>query len=331
MTFDTEARPRPTRRAALFGLGGALIGPAAARAQAPAAMTAFVVPYMPGAPLEVVARALAQAMSARGHGSFVVDNRVGANGMVGARHAATARGPLPIWLFAADTVVTVNPVLQPPQSGFDPARDLRPVGAVAVTVNVLVVPTSSPSRTLGDFVARARQEEVMYSSGGIGAAGHLVMEQFARIAGLRTQHIPYRSGPQAANDLIAGRVQASFVIAGASVAAVRADTLRALAVSSATRLPALPEVPTLAESGFPGVEVVGVLFVMLPASASPDALAAAEAAVAEARDAPEFQAVLRQQGMLPTRMGPAESVAWMATEQRRWTQLITEAGIKADQ
>ena len=320
---------RLSRRSALLGVPIALAGAGAARAQAQTIQ--FVVPYAPGAPVEVVARSLAQAMAARGHGAFVVDNRVGANGAIGGRHVATARGPMPMWLYAVDSLITVNPTLQAPQPGYDAMRDLKAVGAVAQAVNVLVVPASSPLRTIADFIAHARREEVMYSSGGIGAAGHLVMEQFARLAGLRTSHVPYSSGPQAATDLIAGRVQASFVIAGASLGAVRGGQLRALAVSSATRLPAMPDVPTLAESGFPRFEVVGLMLVMLPASASPEALASAERAVAEARRAPEFQAVVEQQAMLPTEMGPAETTAWLAAEQRRWAQLIAEAGIRITQ
>jgi tripartite-type tricarboxylate transporter receptor subunit TctC len=320
---------RLSRRSALLGVPIALAAAGSARAQAQTIQ--FVVPYVPGAPVEVVARSLAQVMAARGHGTFVVDNRVGANGTIGGRYAATTRGPMPVWLYAVDSLITVNPTLQAAQPGYDPMRDLKAVGAVAQAVNVLVVPASSPLRSIADFVAHAQREEVMYSSGGIGAAGHLVMEQFARLAGLRTSHVPYSSGPQAATDLIAGRVQASFVIAGASLGAVQAGQLRALAVSSATRLPAMPDVPTLAESGFPRFEVVGLMLVMLPSSASPEAFASAEKAVAEARQAPEFRAVVERQAMLPTEMGPAETTAWLAAEQRRWAQLITEAGIRISQ
>jgi tripartite-type tricarboxylate transporter receptor subunit TctC len=310
-------------------VAGAMLG-AARPVLAQQAPIPFVVPYPPGAPLDVVARALASTLAARGHAGFVIDNRVGAAGVIGARYVAQWRNPRPLWMFAADSIMTVYPPLLGAQLGYDPEADFRMVGAVAVTVPLLVVAPNFPARNLAEFVAHTRREEITYASGGMGSAGHLTMELFARVAGLKVQHIPYRSAPQSALDLMAGRVQAAFVIAGGSLGAVRDGRLRALAVGGPARLPHLPEVPTVAESGFPGFDSLGVLFVLLPAAAPPEALAAARAAVRDVAAAPEFLAVVNQQAMVPSDLTPESAPAWIARTRAQWARLIAEADIKPE-
>jgi tripartite-type tricarboxylate transporter receptor subunit TctC len=317
---------RVSRRAVV---AGAVLG-AGRPVLAQQAPIPFVVPVPAGAPIDVVARALANTLAARGHPGFVMDNRAGAAGAIGARYVAQWRSPRPLWLLAPDAVLTAHPALLGAQLGFDPEADFRIVGAVAVTVPLLVVAPNFPARDLAEFVAHTRREEITYASGGMGSAGHLTMELFARVAGLKVQHIPYRSAPQSALDLMAGRVQAAFVIAGGSLGAVRDGRLRALAVGGPARLPHLPDVPTVAESGFPGFDSLGVLFVMLPAAAPPEALAAARAAVRDAAAAPEFLAVVNQQAMVPSDLTPETAPAWIARTRAQWSRLIAEADIKPE-
>jgi tripartite-type tricarboxylate transporter receptor subunit TctC len=226
--------------------------------------------------------------------------------------------------------MTVYPPLLGAQLGYDPEADFRMVGAVATTVPLLVVAPNFPARDLAGFVAHTRREEITYASGGMGSAGHLTMELFARAAGLKVQHIPYRSAPQSALDLMAGRVQAAFVIAGGSLGAVRDGRLRALAVGGPARLPHLPEVPTVAESGFPGFESLGELFVLLPMAAPADALEAARTAVREAAAAPEFRAAVDRQAMVPSTLTPETAPAWIARTRAQWARLIAEADIKPE-
>jgi tripartite-type tricarboxylate transporter receptor subunit TctC len=182
---------------------------------------------------------------------------------------------------------------------------------------------------VAEFVAHAKTTEVPYASGGIGSGGHLTMEYLGSVAGLRLSHVPYRGGAPAMTDLIAGQVPAAFVVIGNAIGHVRSGALRALAVSSPQRVPQLPEVPTMIESGYPGFEVQLGNLVWLPAGTPPDIVARVSAQVQRAVADPGVQQKLREQAIDPWQIAPAAATQWLATEKRRWTELMAARNIRA--
>ena len=238
-----------TRRSLTAGFCALMLAPFTARAQA-RRQVQVVVPYPPGGPLDTVARIVAQRLSSQASDIYIVENRAGANGNLGARAVAQARPDGNTWLFGSDALVTVNPALYARQLGYDPERELKVVAAVGSLPSILVVNPRSGPRTLQEFVELGKRGEISYASGGVGSAGHLTMEYLGSVAGLKLQHVPYRGGAPAMTDLVAGQVQAAFVAIGGALDHVRSGALRALAVSSAQRIAAVPDVPTIKESGF---------------------------------------------------------------------------------
>src|SRR6185436_12316141 len=194
------------------------------------------------------------------------------NGLIGAKAVAASKPEGRTWLFADASTMTVNPTLYPKDPVFDAQRDLRAVIVLGFMPSVLTVHPGLGPKTLKEFVDLARKEEITYVSGGIGATGHLSMEYFGGVAGgLKLRHVPYKGGAPAMTDHIAGQVPAGFGVFGGALPHIRSGKLLALAVSGKQRMPQLPAVPTVAESGYPGFEVEVGYFVMI-AGRTPDNL-----------------------------------------------------------
>ena len=306
------------------------LGAAAPHARAQAAIQ-VIVPFPPGGGLDVLARRVTQAIQEQSGESFVVENRPGANGLIGAKSVAAGRTDGRTWLFADGSTLTINPSLYARDPAFDPQRDLRTVLAVGFLPSVLVVHPGLGPRTLKDFIDYARASEVPYVSGGIGAAGHLNMEYLGSIAGLKLRHIPYKGGAPAMTDLIAGQVPAGFGVLPGALSHIRSGKLVALAVSSRQRASQLPAVPTVGESGYPGFEVEAGYFVMVSAK-TPDASAKEiEAKVRRVLVDPAMQETIRALGFEPASgMSSTGAVKWLDAEQAKWSMLIREKNIKAE-
>lgn len=179
----------------------------------PSGITTIVVPFPVGGALDAAARVLTQKVNDKSGESFVVENKVGANGMIGAKAAAKAKPDGKTILIADGAVVTINPFLYPADSTFSAERDLRPVRTIATQPMALVVKPSFPANSVNDFIALARKELLTYSTAGIGTSGHLTMSYLSSVTGgLKLSHIPYRGGPQATQALLAGEVNAMFDI-----------------------------------------------------------------------------------------------------------------------
>jgi tripartite-type tricarboxylate transporter receptor subunit TctC len=306
----------------------ALAAPLPLRAQ-PRQVT-IVVPFPPGGTTDIMGRLIAQKVAEATGDTVVVENRAGANGNLGSRAVAQARPDGLTWLVNSDGIATVNPALYPGRMGFDPEADLQVVATIGTLPSLFVVNPRTPWRSVAEFVAHARTTEVPYASGGIGSGGHLTMEYLGSVAGLKLSHVPYRGGAPAMADLVGGQVPAAFVVIGNAIDQARSGQLRPLAVSSLRRVAALPDVPTMVESGYPGFEVVLGNLVWLPARTPPEIAARVSEQVRRAVADPAVQQRLRTQAIDPWDLPPEAAAQWLTTERRRWSALIAERGIKAE-
>jgi tripartite-type tricarboxylate transporter receptor subunit TctC len=294
--------------------------------------TQAIVPFPPGGALDALARIMTQTAGEQAKETIVVENRPGANGLIGAKAVAAGKPEGRIWLFADASTMTVNPSLYPKDPAFDAQRDLRAVMALGFMPSLLTVHPSLGPKTLQEFVELARRQEIPYVSGGIGATGHLSMEYFASVAGgLKLRHVPYKGGAPAMTDHIAGQVPAGFGVYAGALPHVRAGKLVALAVSGKQRGAQLPAVPTVIESGYPGFEVEVGYFVMVPGT-TPDAVTKeVEAKLRRALSEPAVQERIRALGVEPAPgMSSADALRWIATEQDKWSRLIRDKGIRAE-
>jgi tripartite-type tricarboxylate transporter receptor subunit TctC len=291
-----------------------------------------IVPFPPGGALDALARIMSQTVGEQAKESIVVENRPGANGLIGAKAVANSKPDGKTWLFADASTMTVNPDLYPKDPAFDARRDLRAVLALGFMPSILTVHPVQGPKTLKEFVDLAKKQEIPYVSGGIGATGHLSMEYFSSFAGgLKLSHVPYKGGAPAIADHIAGQVPAGFGVFAGALPQVRAGKLIALAVSGRQRSAQLPAVPTVSESGYPGFEVEVGYVVLLPGK-TPDAVT--KEVEAKLRRALSESAVLeriRTLGIEPAPgMSSEDAARWIATEHDKWAKLIRDKGIRAE-
>lgn len=318
---------RITRRALLGGLA-LLAAPRLAFAAWPDRPIRFVVPVAPGGPTDIAARIAAAPLSTQLGQTITVENRAGGAGNIGSAFVAQSAPDGNTWLMGSFSSAA-NPAMFTDMP-FDQARDLLPVTQITRVPVLLVVGASYPARNVAELVALARRGGQSYASGGIGTSGHLAGELFNRAAGLDAPAVHYRGAAPAFQDVLAGRVGWLFDNPQTALPNIAAGRARALAVTTAQRIPELPEVPTLIESGFAGLEMQSWhgIFVrngtpreIVERIARETAIAVRGAEVAE-----RFRA-LGVQGIGST---PAEFGAFFAGEMERWGRVIRAAGIKAE-
>ncbi len=323
------------RRAFLRAAGTAAFGTALAagraRAQSPEPRR-IVVNFPPGGQLDGIARLLADRAQRDGRGPVIVENRPGAGGNIGAAAAARARPDGRTVLASIDTPFTVNPHLYR-DMGFDPARDLEPLALVSSFPLVLVAHPGAGLADLGGFLAAAKARPLFYSSAGVGSPGHLAMEHLCQRAGLAPgalEHVPLRGNTEALTAVLSGSAQAGFLAMGGGPDLVRSGRLRALAVSGPRRDPALPEVPTVAESGLPGFDVrIGLL--LLAPRGTPDAEAAEWAALARAvLDDAATAARLAEWGAQAEGGDAKAAAGWIRANRERWGEVVRTAGMRLE-
>lgn len=327
-------RSRMARRtfgltAAVAAFAGAVALPAAAQGAYPSQPIRVIVPYSAGGGADNAARVLAQRLGVALRTQVIVDNRPGASGVIGAQAVAKAAPDGYTVLYDASTFA-VNPSLR--KMPFDPVADLVPVSLALTVPNILVVPPKAPVPDFKAFVARARNEpgKVSFASYGAGSPAHLAGELLKREAGIDMLHVPYKGGAPALADVIGGQVDAYFANAGSGLGHVQSGQLKALAVTSRQRMAALPQVPTIAESGFPDFEVLEWNGFFVP-KGTPQAIV--ERLSSEVRAAvrdPETRARLVKLGADPVGGTPAEFSAFIAGQTQRWAQLIKANKITAD-
>jgi tripartite-type tricarboxylate transporter receptor subunit TctC len=301
-----------------------------AHAQAETRAIRIVVPFAPGGGNDVFARQMAKGLSELRGQTIVVENKPGAGGTVGTEQVVRS-GADPITLLLGHTgTVSINPALYK-QLRFDPRVDLLPVAMFASSPLVLVVPAASPLKTVADLLtlARASPGTLNFASSGSGTGGHLTGELFNQASGLKITHVPYKGTSPALTDLVAGQVQMMFSVIPPALALVKAGRLRALAVTSGTRLPSLPEVPTVAESGIAALAGFesSLTYGILASRHTPEALVKElSAQILRVAATPEFQARLEFDGAVPLLGGSADYAAQIRRESAKWAEIVRVSG-----
>jgi tripartite-type tricarboxylate transporter receptor subunit TctC len=328
MTHDARFVTRRTL------LGASLLAAAApaAFAQSTAARTVrLVVPFTPGGTTDILARALAPRLAAALGTSVVVENRAGAGGSVGAGEVAKADPDGTTLMMGHIGTLAVNPSIYP-RLPYDPVKSFAPVAYVARVPNILVVNPNVAARNFKEFIdlARSRPGRLTYSSGGNGSAAHITFESLKLRTRIFMLHIPYRGTAGSINDLISGQVDATFTGAPAVLQHVRNGRLRALAVSSPQRLSVLPDVPTVAESGYPGFEADQWYGIVAPAGMAPALVTRLNAEVNRALAHPEVAQLLAAEGATPVPGTPASFGELIAREIPRWAEVVKAGNVKAD-
>ena len=291
----------------------------------------LVVPFTPGGSTDILARALGPKLGPALGQNVIIENRPGAGGSLGAAEVAKADADGLTLLMGHIGTLAVNPAIYPKLS-YDPLQSFVPVAYVARVPNVLVVPAASPFKSFKEMLEAVRRQpgKFTYSSGGNGSAAHITFEYLKLKARLFMLHIPYRGSAPSITDLIAGQVDATFTGAPAVLAQVRAGRLRALAVSSAQRLPALPDVPTVAESGFAGFEADQWYGVVAPVGTPAAIVTRLNLEINKALVLPDVAEQLAKEGAVAVPSPPAAFGDLIRREIPRWAEVVKAGNVKPD-
>ncbi len=306
--------------------------PMLASAQAfPSKTVRIVVPYPGGSTPDIVARALATKLPASLGQPFIVENKPGAGGNIGAAEVAKAAPDGHTLLVAVNGPVAVNKHLYK-EMPYDSDKDLLPISLLASSPQMLAVTPSVGATTFGDFLKAARQKPGRFSYGsvGSGSASHLTMELLKNDARVFIVHIPYRGFPPAVTDMLAGNIDAIFAIIPAVLPHVRAGKLHALAVTAMKRSNLAPEVPSVAELGYPQLESLAWIGLLAPAGTPPATVTRLHAEAVKAMRAPETQESLGKQGFDVVAGSPGEFAGWIRAESAKWAKVIRASGATAD-
>jgi tripartite-type tricarboxylate transporter receptor subunit TctC len=290
----------------------------------------LVVPLAAGGPTDALARVVADRLTARIGRSVIVENRGGAGGNIGAAAVARAEPNGLNWLFTIDSVLTINPHIYASQ-GFDPEKDLSPVSIVAQFVLMLAINAKLPARSWDDLVAYSKTRPLTFGSAGIGSPPHLAFEYLKAVSGIDATHVPFRGAAPAMTELIAGNVDAAFVVSGAVLEHVRTGSVRALAVSSRERLASMPEVPTAIEVGIPDFEARFANLLLAPSRTAEAARRRLADEIAEIVKLPDVRARFAALASDPVGSSEEEAAAWVVRERARWQAVIRRAGLKLAQ
>ena len=289
----------------------------------------FIVPYAAGGNGDIVARIVAQKLSAQIGQSVVIDNRAGAGGNIGAELAAHA-APDGYTLVLGTNTHAINMSLYA-RPGYDFERDFAPITRTTSAPMVLIVHPGLPAKTLKEFIALAKAQpgKLNFATGGNGSSAHVITELFATMAGVRMTHVAYKGVAQATTDLIAGQIQLSFNSTSTALAHMQAGRVRGLGISTATRSPAAPQLPTIAEAGVPGFDASIWQGMLAPARTPIPIITRLNRETVAALQAGDVKEQLRAQGIDATPSTPAAFAAFIKTEIARWAQVIKAAGAKA--
>ena len=316
--------------AVITAVGAALHGrPVQAQAQLwPQRPVRIIVPYAAGGNSDGMARMVAQRLGDAFGQTFVVENRLGANGAIATEAVARSAADGYTLLWAVTPPVAINPALT--KVNYDPIKDFAPISAVAVNAFVLVVNKSFPPKTVAEFIAyvRAQPNKLSYSESGVGSLTHLTMALFLKRAGLQMTNVSYRGNAPALTDVVAGHLPAMFSSIADAIPQAAAGSIRLLAVSSKERAPQLPDIPTVAESGFPGFNVLTWNGLMAPAGTPKDVVDKIATEIGHSVKDPQFAARLDQYGVDPLGNTPAEFRAMVAADTALWAETVQSLGLK---
>jgi tripartite-type tricarboxylate transporter receptor subunit TctC len=290
----------------------------------------MIIGFPAGSGVDILARLAGQKLAETYGQQFVIDNRPGAGSNIAANLAAKA-APDGYTIFLGTVANAINATLYA-KLPFDFTRDFAPIVLAASAPNLLVVHPSVPARSVAELIrlAKAQPGQLSFGSSGTGTAPHLAGELFKRMAGIDIVHVPYRGGPQATTDLIGGQYAMLFAISSTVLPHIKSGRLRTLAITTLARMPSLPEVPTVAESGLPGFEAVTWFGFMVPAAAPRDIINRLNADIGKALALPDVRQQLALQGIDVIGGTPEQFAEHVRKETAKWADVIRRSGAKAD-
>jgi tripartite-type tricarboxylate transporter receptor subunit TctC len=291
----------------------------------------LIVQFTPGTSTDIIGRLVGQKLGDAWGQPVVVENRPGAGAIIGTEAAAKSPADGYTLVMAVSSAFGINPGLVP-NLPYDVMRDFALITNVVLTPQTLIVPENSPAKSVRELVAlaKAKPGALNYGSLGSGSTSHLTMELFRSTAGIQITHVPYKGSPPAYADLFSSNIQLMFDAVPAVIPHARSGKLRALAVGSSTRSPFLPDVPTVAESGYPGFEAVGWIGLAAPAKTPEAVLNKINAEVVKILATQDMKDRLAGLGVTPVGDSRAQFTAFVRSEIAKWGKLIKDAGVKAD-
>ena len=291
----------------------------------------IVVPFPPGGNVDISARIIAQSLSEDLGQTFIVENRAGASGMVGADHVAKAKPDGYTLLVSSNSAISIVPLTNP-NAPYEPLRDFATISTLALTPMVVVVNPGVPANSVSDLIALAKKEpgKLTIATPSSGSINHMAIEMFQGATGTKFNLVHYKGNAPAVNDLVGGHAQTAFDQLTSSLPHIKAGKLRALAVTSAKRAPELPDVPTLEEAGFPGLQAVTFTAILAPRGTPSDVVAKLNAAVNKALQTASVRDRFAANGAHVQGSTPEEFYKFLQSEQTRWSQVIKAANIKSD-
>ena len=314
--------------AAGAGIALAALSPLAnAQSAFPSKPIRIVVPFAAGGPTDLMARAIARNMAPSLGQPVIVDNKPGGGGVIGM--SEIARGPADGYAMVFPSILAVtNPALMP-NYPFDTLRDFAPLTVVGFIPHAVVVKPDFPARNLQELVemAKAKPGSLSYGSSGNGTSAHLGAALFVQRAGIRAVHVPYRGAGPAVQDLLGGQIQFMFLDMSSALAQIKAGKLRALAVAPKSRFTGLPDVPTVAEQGYPGFDVHGWYGLLLKAGTPAPVVQRLYAEVRRSLDAPDVREIFQAQGIEPGGMPPADFTALIRDDLALWKRTVEQLNI----
>jgi tripartite-type tricarboxylate transporter receptor subunit TctC len=322
-----------TKRILLWAIATAVcafVSPASAQTY-PTKPIRIVVGFAPGGPADVMARLVGQRMSMILGQSIIVDNRPGAGGTIGARAVAESDPDGYTLLLGNTSTLVISPLIYR-QVNYDPVKGFAPVALLGTTSNVLIVNPALPAKAVQELIALTRTSpgKLNYSSAGIGTPPHLIGEMFKQRLGLDIVHVPYKGGGPSVQAVVAGETQFSFENPAPSLPLVQAGNVRALAVTSATRTPQMPDLPTMIEAGVPDFTSVSFTAVVAPGGTPAAVVNRLNAAVNESLTSPDVAGTLTKLSVDAKMSSPEEFAAFVARERAKWTTVIKTAGIQVE-
>jgi tripartite-type tricarboxylate transporter receptor subunit TctC len=309
-----------------------VLAPALAHAQSwPSKPIHVIVSSGAGGTADILARMVGERLSSALGQPIVIENKPGAGGHLGAQMVARAPADGYTLLMSGSPTHSVGPHLFKRLS-YEPMRDVPPVAMVAVAPNLLVVDSALPVKSLADLVQLAREKpgQLTYSSAGNGTSGHLAAELLKSMARVDMRHVPYKSGPEAVTGVLTGDVNFIFFTVPALLPQVQAGKLRALAITSAARSALVPDVPTVAELGYPGFEALGWYALFAPRETPKPVVAKLSGEIEKTVRLPDVRDKMLQLGAEPRFMDPEQVTSFVSVESPRWGQLIRDSGVTAD-
>src|SRR5262249_6452308 len=304
---------------------------AAAQSGYPEKPIRIVSPYLVGTPSDIAARLLGQKYTDAWGRPVVIENIVGASGNIGAERVAKATPDGYTLVLAGNAPMVINPSLYD-KLPFDPVKDFAPVSQVCLSASILAVSNSSPAKSVQELVALARAQpgKLTFGSAGSGTPQHMAGELLNTMAGIRILHLPYKGSPAGVLDLLGGRLSTMFGITSVILPLARADKLRALAVTSLERSASAPELPTMAESGYPGFEATSWFALLAPAGTPVAVVRKLHLETVKALAQPDLRAKFGELGMEPVGSSPQQLAAIIKADIPKWAKVIRDSGAKLD-